>query len=95
MCRYPHFRESAFRGSTVVPLLLQVLVYAEYYAAHACFNVEVILCTYSKILMVIGICILRLWDIQLTFDLYNMGHFESYTVNNDSHGMGSEIYWYL
>ena len=36
-----------------------------------------------KILVVIGICILCLWDIQLTFDSYNMGHFEGY--NNDSH----------
>ena len=41
---------------------------------------------YSNILVVIGICILCLWDIQLTFDSHNMGHFESY--NSDSHEIG-------
>ena len=35
---------------------------------------------YSKILVVIGTCILCLWDIQLTFDSYIMGHFESYHI---------------
>ena len=56
-------------------LLLQVLMYAVLY----CFTCIL----YSKILVVIGICILCLWDIQLTFDSYNMGYFESY--HNDSH----------
>ena len=40
------------------------------------------ICTlYSKILVVIGTCILCLWDIQLTFDSYNMGHFKSYHID--------------
>ena len=34
-----------------------------------------------KILVVIGTCILCLWDIQLTFDSYKMGHFESFHID--------------
>ena len=36
--------------------------------------------------MVIGTCILCLWDIQLTFDSYNMGHFKSYVQYDKEHG---------
>ena len=43
----------------------------QYYAA----LVELVLCT-----LVIGICILCR-DIQLTFDSYIMGHFESYHID--------------
>ena len=63
---------------SLLPLLLQVLMHAVLY----CFNVELVLCTLKSC----GhwhLYILCLWDIQLTFDSYNMGHFESYS--NDSH----------